>query len=210
MTRLAALAREPGLQLGMRGLGEAGWGLAALGGRMVELSGDGATGASVTLAMGVVAEAHAVGEPAAWVWTGSGVFFPPDAAAGGVDLEALVVVRVGDVRAGGRAADRLLRSGGFGVVVLDVGDGAAAGRALTPALLARLQALAERHRATLLCLTDKKDDEASLGGGVSLRVTSRRVREGAGWVCEVAARKDRRSGPGWQNREVVRGTPGLR
>lgn len=186
------------------------WGFHQLAGRMVELTQDGATGASLTLATGLVAQAHAAGESAAWVGTGGGVFFPPDVAVSGVDLDALVVVRVADARAGGRVADTLLRSGGFGLVVLDLGEGAAAARALTPALLGRLQALAERSRATLVCLTDKKADAPSLGAGISLRASSRRRRDGAAWVCEVAVLKDRRSGPGWQHREVVRGTPGLR
>lgn len=186
------------------------WGLEALAGRMVELSSDGATGAGLTVCAGLIAEAHAAGEQAAWVWTGGGVFFAPDVAASGVDLDALVVVRVPEARAGGRAADKLLRSGGFGVVVLDLGDGVAASRALTPALLARLQALAERHRATLICLTDKKEEAPSLGAAVSLRASSRRRREGADWVVEVVAHKDRRGGPGWKQREVCHGTPGLR
>ena len=39
---------------------------------------------------------------------------------GGIDLDALPVVRVPDARAAGRAADHLVRSGGFGLVVIDL------------------------------------------------------------------------------------------
>ena len=186
------------------------WELAELAGRTVELSTDGAHGCSLTLAMGLVAQAHASGETAAWVWAAPGVFFPPDAAAAGADLDALVVVRVPDARAGGRAADKLLRSGGFGLVVLDLGDGLAAGRALTPALQGRLQALAERHRCTLMCLTDKKAGAGSLGSSVSLHATSRRRCDGGVWTCELTVHKDRRRGPGWTHKERLRGPPGLR
>ena len=188
----------------------ANFGLAMLAGRMVELSSDGATGASMSIAIGIVAEAHAVGEPAAWIRTGDGVFYPPDAVEAGVDLAALVVVRVTDARSGGRAADQLMRSGGFGAVVLDLGDGAAAARGITPALLARLHALAERHRCALICLTDKKAGAPSLGTGVSLRAETRLVRRDGTLGVEVNALKDRRGAPGWSFREVRRGPAGMR
>ena len=59
------------------------------------------------------------GEPVAWILARPSSFFPPDLHAGGIDLEALAVVRVPDAAAAARAADKLLRSGAFGLVLLD-------------------------------------------------------------------------------------------
>src|SRR5437588_2807487 len=94
------------------------WGLAALRGRLVEVSARGAS-AALTAAIEVVAEAQAEAEPVAWITLVDGSFYPPDVAANGVDLAALVVVRVRDVTAAARAAERVLRSGAFGLVVID-------------------------------------------------------------------------------------------
>jgi len=97
------------------------WSTAALAGRLAELSAAGAA-ATLTLAFALVLDAQQRGEPAVWITTTGSSFFPPDAAAGGVDLDALVVVRVATAPQMFRAADRLARSGGFGLLVLDLGD----------------------------------------------------------------------------------------
>src|ERR1051325_6532008 len=75
---------------------EDAWGLCALRGRLVELSARGAS-ATLTTAIELVTEAQTEGEPVAWISrsdSGSGSFYPPDVAASGVDLAALVVIRV--------------------------------------------------------------------------------------------------------------------
>ena len=104
------------------------WGLARLYGRLVELSG-GAASAALTTAVGLVREAQLEGEPTAWITEKQSGFFPPDVRDSGVDLEALVVVRLEALAEGPRAADMLLRSGGFGLVVADLGPGCVSGRA---------------------------------------------------------------------------------
>src|SRR5512140_855201 len=98
------------------------WGLDALRGRLVELSALGAT-ATLTTSIELVLEAQRAAEPVAGVMLGNGTFYPPDVADSGVDLAALVVVRVADTTTAARAAERLLRSGAFGLVVLDFGGG---------------------------------------------------------------------------------------
>jgi recombination protein RecA len=90
-----------------------------LAGRLVELSGQ-ESPARLTTALGLVLEAQLSGERVAWVTFESSAFFPPDAAAGGVDLEALPVVRIPTALAAARAAEHLVRSGGFGLVVIDL------------------------------------------------------------------------------------------
>ena len=102
------------------------WCHSELVGRLVELSGQGAT-ATLTLAFGLLLDAQRLGETAAWVAAGPRLFYPPDVAEGGVDLAALAVIRTHGAAAAARAADRLLRSGAFGLLVLDLGRAAGDG-----------------------------------------------------------------------------------
>ncbi|MDF1555310.1 MAG: hypothetical protein P1P84_19725 [Deferrisomatales bacterium] len=182
------------------------WSTAALAGRLAELSAAGAA-ATLTLAFSLVLDAQQRGEPAVWITTTGSSFFPPDAAAGGVDLDALVVVRVATAPQMFRVADRLARSGGFGLLVLDLGD-----RAHMPApAQTRLAALAAHHGLLLLCLTRKDDAAPSLGSLISLRAAAVREDRGDGrFACTAQVLKDKRRGPGWSHTELCRGPDGLR
>jgi recombination protein RecA len=124
-----------------------------------------------------------------------------------VDLDALVVVRVPGAQEAARAAEGLVRSGAFGLLVLDLGQAA---RLPTP-MQGRLVSLAKRHDAAIVCLTAKSREAASLGSMVSLRAEALRDGDaGAGFRCELRVLKDKCRGPGWSHREVVRGPAGLR
>jgi recombination protein RecA len=190
------------------------WSLAGLAGRLVELSGA-EDSAALTFALGLVRQAQLMGEPVAWVGTSAESFFPPDAAAGGVDLGALAVVRVPDVRALTRAADQLARSGAFGLLVLDVGPfGAGRGRSrngrVPMAALSRLLGLAQKHGTAVVFLTDKPARAPSLGSLVSLRAQAVRRQTGKDeFTCELRVVKDKRRAPGWVVQEVCGGPPGL-
>jgi recombination protein RecA len=182
------------------------WSPQQLAGRLVELSGSRAS-AALTLAMGLVYQAQRDGEPAAWVSAGDATFFPPDAARGGIDLQALPVVQVRDGHQAARAADKLARSGAFGLVVLDLNEQPA----VPTALMRRLMKWAEEHQTALLCLTDRPDDAPSLSPLVSLRGVARRSRVGEDrFSCRVEIVRDKRRGPGWSFEEVCCGPPGLR
>lgn len=187
--------------------GPARWGVEALLGRLSELSGIGPT-ARLSLAAGLVCEAQQVGETAAWVTNRRSTFFPPDAAANGVDLARLPVVFAPDAPAAARAAWRLVQSGGFGLVVLDlVGTDAA----VPVPLQSRLTAAAQTHGAAIVFITEKSAERASLGSLVSLRCEASREEAGAGrYLCTARALKDKRRGPGWTHTEVRRGPAGLR
>lgn len=181
------------------------WSVAEIAGRLVEISGSGAT-AALTLAFGLVLEAQRQGEPATWVTTEESSFYPPDAAEGGVDLDALVVIRVPDARTVARTAERLVRSGAFGLIVLDLGADV---EVPTP-LQARLAGLAQKHHTALLCLTEKGSAAPSLGSLISLRVQARRARTSQDqFACELRVLKDKRRGPTWTHAEVCRGPTGL-
>jgi recombination protein RecA len=180
------------------------WSLAEIAGRLVEISGSRAA-ASLTLAFGLVLDAQRQGEPVGWVTTSENFFYPPDAAQTGVDIDALLIVRVPEARAILRAGEKLLRSGGFGAIVLDIG----AARIPMP-LLSRLAALAKQHHAALVCLTKKESDEPSLGSLISLRVEARRMRSAEGlFACELKVLKDKRRGPTWSHSEVCYGPAGV-
>jgi recombination protein RecA len=181
------------------------WTLDALAGRLVEIS-SAETSASLTAAIHLVLESQQCGEPAAWIASGNSSFYPPDVAASGVDLNALIVVRVdGTVRAA-RAADHLLRSGGFAVLVLDLSEDS---RLRIP-VQSRLSGLANAHRSAVVCLTRKKGDTPSIGSLISIRgeASSERL-EFDSFAWDIHVIKDKRRGPGWHHTGVCRGPEGL-
>jgi hypothetical protein len=102
----------------------------------------------------------------AWIQTRDSSFLPQDLNACGIDLDALVVVRLPRSTDLGLAAEWIARSGAFGLVVLDLTS-----VVHTPmAMQARLLALAKKHDLALVCLTAKNPQQASLSSLVSLRV----------------------------------------
>lgn len=199
------------------------WGLTAMRGRLVEISGRGAT-AVLTTAAGIVVDAQTAGEPVVWVTLAHSTFFPPDLAASGVDLAALVVVRVADRATAMRAAERVLRSGAIGLVVIDLGAAGAelsqlkqpnqpnqmAGAAAT-ATHARLITLAQQHDAAVVCLTEKTTEATSLGSLVSLRAEAMRkpATAGSDYLATIRVLKDKRRGPGFEAAEAVSGPAGM-
>src|SRR5262249_35294407 len=145
------------------------WTRPDLAGRLVELSAARAS-ATLTAAVALVLDAQRRGETSAWVTSRETAFFPPDVAAQGVDLDALPVVRVPGARHVARAGERLVRSGAFDLVVLDLG---AAFDVPLP-LATRLLGLAERHETAIVFVTRKSARIASVSSLVSLRVEARR------------------------------------
>ena len=188
------------------GAAPSGWSFAALAGRFVELSG-GWTSAALTLACALAREAQQAGQPVAWIMREESGFYPPDAAAAGIDLQALAVVRVPQPGAVPRAAERLARSGAFGLLLLDLGARAR----IPPALQGRLVQQAQRHGTAVLCLTAKPGHTPSLGSLISLRGAAQRRRRGEDrFACALTVCKDKRRGPGWTHEEEWHGSPGLR
>ena len=200
------------------------WGLEPLSGRLVEISGHRAS-ANLTVAFGLVLEAQGKDEPAAWVTLAQSTFFPPDVAESGIDLGRLAVVRVSDGTAACRAVVELTRSGGFGLVVLDLGPGALqeklekspprvgrlwkkrAGPSI--AFITKLVGLAQKTSTAVVVLTEKTRESSSLNSLISLRCEARRSPD---MPCEVEidVLKDKRRGPGRRYREVCRAPAGLR
>jgi recombination protein RecA len=180
------------------------WSLAAIAGRFIEIS-TSANAASLTLAFGLVREAQKQGEPVGWVTSTGSFFYPPDAAHGGIDLAALVVIRVLHAGVIPTAGEKLLRSGGFGLIVLDLETAD-----IPVPLQSRLTGLAQHHHAALVCLTEKESKTFSLGSLVSLRAHAERQRSsGNRFTCRLRILKDKRRGPTWSHEELCCGPAGL-
>lgn len=180
------------------------WALDEVAGRLVEISGSTASSA-LTITFSLVREAQRHGEPVGWVTSADSFFYPPDVARGGTDLSALVVVRLAKIESIPRAGEKLLRSGGFGVVVLDLGAGD-----IPMPLQSRLTGLAHRHHSALICLTEKSGGAFSLGSLVSLRVTPKKKRTADNrFACTLRILKDKRRGPTWHYEDLYTGPAGL-
>lgn len=192
-----------------------GWNLKNLAGRLVELSAS-AQAAHLTAAFGLVLEAQLSGDNVAWITLEDSSFFPPDVRDGGVDLDALIVVRVPHVGMAGRAATHLVRSGGFGLVVIDLFSkneptAAKAGVAdkLPVPLLSRLLGLAQQQNVTTLLLTKKSSKSPSLHSLISLRAEAQWQRREGQYDLSIRVLKDKRYGLRWTHVETCRGPAGL-
>lgn len=164
---------------------QSGWQLDNLLGRLVEVSGAGDT-AALTLATGILLETQMRGESAAWISAVDSLFYPPDFAAAGVDLEALPIVRVEKGLQAARAADALIRSGGFGALILDLGNQAS----MSLTVQTRLAGLARQHNVAVLALTRR-----SQGGGARLPSAGRFGRRGPGSPSGQVVGSTRRADP---------------
>jgi len=98
---------------------DGGWNLDALAGRFIELSGV-LGSAALTAATSLVVAAQLRSEPVAWVGVGASSVYPLDLAESGVDLDAFPFVRASNGLTASRAAERLLRSGAFALIVVDL------------------------------------------------------------------------------------------
>ena len=180
------------------------WTLKEVAGRFVEVS-SWAASAALTIVFGLVREAQQHKEPVGWVTSIENFFYPPDAAQAGIDLAALAVIRLPGSGHIARAGEKLLRSGGFGVVVLDLGDGD-----ISMPLQSRLTGLAHHHHTALICLTEKQSAAFSLGSLVSLRAHAVRRRDHTGgFACALKVLKDKRRGPTWTHEVFCSGPAGL-
>jgi recombination protein RecA len=155
----------------------------------------------------LILDTQRAGEPCAWLTRRSSSFFPPDLAASGIDLEALAVIFTPSAPAAVRAAGRLVRSGGFGLVVVDLGSGAD----IPSPLQGRLSSLALKHDTAIVLITQKPSSSPSLGSMISLRVEAKRIPlEGARFSVQLDVLKDKRRGPGWSLEEIYQGPAGWR
>lgn len=158
-------------------------------GRLIELAG-GPTAARTSAAVQILVETQREGDPVVWIQPRGGTLYPPDLAAAGIDLGALLVVHVPPEagRAGqAKAAELVLRSGAFGALVLDLCD---AEPPRGDAWLGRLASLAREHDSRCVFLTSQAD--SSLGPLIALRLLALRRRSRFGrFRLELDVLKDK-------------------
>lgn len=137
-------------------------------GRLVEISGAHGV-AKTSLAAQLVYSVQQQNERAAWVMSEDSTAFPPDLARNGIDLEALLMLRIAkrfEPYGLPRAAELILRSGSLGLLILDCTDRP------PPSDLAwqrRLLGLARQYQTRLVALTQKERHENSISSLVCLR-----------------------------------------
>ena len=125
------------------------------------------------------------------------------------------------------ATVELTRSGGFDLVVLDLGPeaireklvrrdkrrhgrhGGHDRKYLSTPLLTKLVGLARKNATAVVVLTEKTDRMSSVSSLISLRAEARRGKD-APHTVEVVVLKDKRRGPGRLHREVCHVPAGLR
>ena len=159
-------------------------------GRLIEITAH-VRGGQMTTAVSCLVHAQQRGETTAWVQLQGGSLYPPDLARSGVDLGALVIVqppKLTGAQGLGKATELLLRSGGFGFVVLDL-VGVVMRHDL--AFQGRLLGLTREHNSTLLLLT-ASSVHGSFGPLVSLCIEPSRVALGGQrFVIQHRIRKDK-------------------
>jgi len=190
---------------------DSGFNLKNLRGRLVELSSF-RPSACLSLICTLLLDAQKHSAPVAWISVTRDSFYPPDLAANGVDLSVLPVVWVPDVPGVIRAAEWLLRTGAFGLLVIDLYGNPCSPTSLQArqAHLMKLARLTHNHGCTVCFLTVKSDAASSLGSMISLFVRVFRNRAAAGrFRLEVQVVKDKRRAPVWKHVEQIDGPPGL-
>ena len=127
--------------------------------------------------------------------------FPPALAAAGVRLERLLIARAGEPLAAARAADIVVRSGAFTVVVIPA---LPSGRGTGSATWTRLASLAHRANALLVAVGDEASAELRYFASIRLETTIERVRwngpaghlgELAGYDVRAVVCKHKRAAP---------------
>lgn len=135
-----------------------------LEGRLCEFSSVGVQG-NASVASRYVWEAQRTGAWPVWIST-MGLPYVEDLEAMGIDSHVLPVIAASDTHRALHAAERVIRSGVCGVVVVDVGSEAN----VALATMGRLLQLAQRHATACVFLTERDDQHVSLSPLISLRV----------------------------------------
>ena len=159
-------------------------------GHVTEVAGRAGSSAARTVAIAAAREVQSGHAPVAWVGPRAWLPHTPDLVAAGLDLGAFVAVAhaAGEGAARLRSAELLLRSGGFGLVIVDLTDvprlrGVAAA-------LARLRGLAREHHAHALLLVEASAEAPSLGAPISRRLAPRRAEAASDGVPRPRAPRD--------------------
>lgn len=124
-------------------------------------------------------------EPAIWVASiPEKVFYPPDFQKNGVNLSLLPVVFAPDNQGAGRATEKLLRSGTFALIIVEV----QAPVLLPDAIMGRMVTLAAKSRTAVVLVSHHPDTQPNWDAGNQGR--SAQSRSSGGETPEVAQHGD--------------------
>lgn len=180
--------------------------LANLSGRLTQIVNT-PSAPAVSAVFFIVAEAVTSKEPLIWINQSNIVFFPPDLERMGIPPSLVPIVRSRDTRGTLRSIEHVLRSGAYGLVVVNTGGSfsVAQGR------LGTFARLVDMHGTALIFITEEDEDRApSLGSGISLQCSVRLKKTGANtFGVRITAVKDKNRSPGWAETKTCYGPPGL-
>ena len=177
----------------------------ALRGRLTEIAVESGTPAFSLLSI-LLKSAQRLEEPAVWVAAGATIFYPPDFSMNGVTIERLPVVWTSSRESALRATEHLLRSGAFGLIVVDLETPGE----LLPGRLGTLNRLASLQQIVVVFLNTRSNGQEGLGSLISLRLSVKLQHKGPNhFVCRVIATKDKQTPAGWVQEVPFRGTDGL-
>ena len=185
------------------------WSLSNLTGRLTEITGN----ARLSSLAKIVREAQMHAGGVAWIGVTGSLFFPPDFEQRGIRVHDIPVVMLpgksedGEIKPGdkaARAAEILLKSSAFSLVVMDLGTHRAG-----TAALGRMLRIAGVHECAVVAVTE---GEPALGSLTGLRIVTgfdRTGGESETVSLSLTAVKDKQTGPFWQETEVCRAPHGL-
>jgi recombination protein RecA len=156
----------------------------------------------------VIRTAQISREPTVWISCCNYTFFPPDAANHGISLENLPLIKIRTVKHAVRASEHLLRSGAFGLIIIDL----PVHIFIEQGKLGKLARLADLHNTAVIISTKQEGKySTTLGSMISLRLEIGRQYLGANkFRYTIHATKDKQRTPGWKYSEVYYGPAGLR
>ncbi len=165
--------------------------------------------AYINLVFDLIVEAQSRREPVAWIGDRPSIFYGPDARHRTIDWQAVALISLVSARDRARAADQLLRSGAFGLVIIDLA-GATAPHIGDP-LMHRLAQWSRRHTTATLFINDVTAESKALSPLLQRRVCARWSDVDAErLIATYTITKDKRQAPGAQIEEVYHGPMGLR
>lgn len=171
--------------------------LAGLAGKVVEFSGWNQS-ACLSLTIPLIIESQQGVKECAWILPaarrGESLFFPPDFHNAGIDCSRIPIIRSANVTDSFSIAEKLIRSGGFSLVVLDLTEG----KRVRGSTVGRISSMTQRYQCLLLCLTRNPPGHPSLDPMVFIHVHVEASLIDGRYQVSARVQKDKTQAPGQQ------------
>lgn len=169
--------------------------LAGLTGKVVEFSGWNQS-ACLSLTIPLIKESQKGLKECAWILPaavrGESLFFPPDFHNAGIDCGRIPIIRSNNVMDSFSIAEKLIRSCGFSLVVLDLTEG----KRVRGSAVGRISAMAQRYQSLLLCLTRNPPGHPSLDPMIFIHVHVDAYLNDGRYQVTATVQKDKTQAPG--------------